>query len=106
MPKGTQGEANIESNGSKGAIVKVAIDKLRDAKRSDDESKGMCTEGEASYEPIPKSKSDRKTEAIGETRRDRDREIERDRDWERDRDRDRDRTKSRDRDRRRDSDKA
>uniref|UniRef100_A0A0R0I0M4 Uncharacterized protein n=1 Tax=Glycine max TaxID=3847 RepID=A0A0R0I0M4_SOYBN len=66
----------------------------------------MATEGEARDEPIPKSKSDRKTEAIGETRRDRDREIERDRDWERDRDRDRDRTKSRDRDRRRDSDKA
>ena len=65
----------------------------------------MATEGEARDEPIPKSKSDRKTEAIGETRRDRDREIERDRDWERDRDRDRDRTKSRDRDRGRDSDK-
>ncbi|KAG4998696.1 hypothetical protein JHK85_030135 [Glycine max] len=101
VPKGAQGEANIESNGGKGAMVK-----LKDSKRSDDEPKGMATEGEARDEPIPKSKSDRKTEAIGETRRDRDREIERDRDWERDRDRDRDRTKSRDRDRRRDSDKA
>ncbi|KAH1229714.1 Cyclin-L1-1 [Glycine max] len=104
VPKGTQGEANIESNGSKGAIVKVAIDKLKDSKRSDDESKGMSTEGEARDEPILKSKADRKIEAI-ERRADRDRDRERYRDRERDRDRDRDRTKSRDRDRGRDSDK-
>jgi len=103
MPKGAQGEANIESIGGKGAMVKVAIDKLKDSKRSDDESKGTGTDGEAKEEHILKSKSDRKTDVIGETRRDRDRD--RDRDRERDRDRDRDRTKSRDRDRGRDSDK-
>ena len=103
MPKGAQGEANTESNGGKGAMVNVAIDKLKDSKRSDDESKGMSTEGEARDEPILKSKADH----IGETRRnrDRDRDRERDRGRERDRDRDRDRTKSRDRDRGRDSDK-
>ncbi|XP_068492935.1 cyclin-L1-1 isoform X1 [Phaseolus vulgaris] len=103
MPKGAQGEANIESIGGKGAMVKVAIDKLKDSKRSDDESKGTGTDGEAKEEHILKSKSDRKTDVVGETRRDRDRD--RDRDRERDRDRDRDRTKSRDRDRGRDSDK-
>ncbi|XP_040869009.1 cyclin-L1-1-like isoform X1 [Glycine max] len=103
VPKGAQGEANTESNGGKGAMVNVAIDKLKDSKRSDDESKGMSTEGEARDEPILKSKADH----IGETRRnrDRDRDRERDRGRERDRDRDRDRTKSRDRDRGRDSDK-
>lgn len=84
-------------------MVKVAIDKLKDSKRSDDESKGMSTDGETKEEHMLKSKSERKTEVIGETRRDRDRD--RDRDRERDRDRDRDRTKSRDRDRGRDSDK-
>lgn len=94
-----KGEANIESIGGRGATVKSAIDKLKDSKRSDDESKGMATEGEARDETIPKSKSDHKTEASGETRRDRDR------DRDRDRERDRDRTKSRDRDRGRDSDK-
>ncbi|CAJ1976258.1 unnamed protein product [Sphenostylis stenocarpa] len=98
MSKGAPGDVNIESIGSKGAMVKVAIDKLKDSKRSDDESKGMATKGDAREEHILKSnmsKSDRKTEVIGETRRERDR----------DRDRDRDRTKSRDRDRGRDSDK-
>jgi len=103
MPKASQGEANIESMGGKGPVVKVAIDKLKDSKRSDDESKGMATDGEAKEEHMLKSKPDRKSEVIGETRRDRDRD--RDRDRERDRDRDRDRTKSRDRDRGRDSDK-
>ncbi|CAJ1976186.1 unnamed protein product [Sphenostylis stenocarpa] len=103
MPKGAPGEVHIKSIGSKGAMVKVAIDKLKDSKRSDDESKGMATEGDAREEHILKSKSDRKTEVISETRRERDRD--RDRDRERDRDRDRDRTKSRDRDRGRDSDK-
>ncbi|XP_061340857.1 cyclin-L1-1-like isoform X2 [Gastrolobium bilobum] len=92
-PKGTPGEANVESIGGKGAVVKLATDKLKDSKKSDDESKGMATEGEARDEPTVKTKSDRKMDASGEIRRDRDR------------DRDRDRTKSRDRDRGRDSDK-
>ncbi|KAK7269278.1 hypothetical protein RIF29_22000 [Crotalaria pallida] len=91
VPKGAHGEANNESTGGKGAIVK-----LKDSKKSDDESKSMATEGEAREESVPKSKSDRKMEASNETRRERDR----DRDRERDRDR-----KSRDRDRGRDSDR-
>ncbi|XP_019452240.1 PREDICTED: cyclin-L1-1 isoform X2 [Lupinus angustifolius] len=95
VSKGAMGEANNESGG-KGALVKLNMDRRKDSKRSDDESKSMVPEGEARDESVPKSKSDRRMEASGETRRDRDR------DGERDRDRDR---KSRDRDRGRDSDK-
>ncbi|CAL0320996.1 unnamed protein product [Lupinus luteus] len=95
VTKGATGEANNESGG-KGALVKLNIDRRKDSKRSDDESKSMVPEGEARDESVLKSKSDRRMEASGETRRDRDR------DGERDRDRDR---KSRDRDRGRDSDK-
>jgi len=76
MPKGAQGEANIESIGGKGAMVKVAIDKLKDSKRSDDELKDMAIDGEAKEEHVLKSK-----------------------DRDRARDRERNRTKSRDRDR-------
>ncbi|XP_057736604.1 cyclin-L1-1 [Arachis stenosperma] len=116
VPKGAAGEADIESVG--GALAKQ-IDKLRESKKSDDESKSAATEGGARDELTLKSKSDRKMEASGDIRRDRDRDRDRERDRDRDRDRDRerdrerererererDRTKSRDRDRGRDSDK-
>ncbi|MED6138065.1 Cyclin-L1-1 [Stylosanthes scabra] len=109
VPKGATGEADIESVG--GALVKQ-IDKLRESKKSDDESKSAATDGTRD-EHTQKSKSDRKMETSGDIRRDRERDRDRDRDRERDRDRDRDRerdrerdrTKSRDRDRGRDSDK-
>lgn len=96
MPKGAPGEASIETSGSKGALVKQAIDKLKESK-VDDDSKSTATEGEARDEPMLKSKSDRKVETSGESRRERERD--------RDRDRDRERTKARDRDRGRDSDR-
>lgn len=91
--KGTPGEGNIASTDSKGVFVKLDIDKLKDARKSDDESKGMAAEEEARDEHSRKSKSDRKIEVGGDSRR------------ERERDMDRDRTKSRDRDRGRNSDK-
>ena len=89
--KGAHGEANVDLTGSKGALVKQASDKLNDARKSDDDSKGMAAERDVKDEPTLKSKPDRKMDASGELHRDRDRE--------------RDRLKSRDRDRGRDSDK-
>ncbi|KAF7817873.1 cyclin-L1-1-like isoform X1 [Senna tora] len=97
VPKGAPGETNIETSGSKGAMVKQAIDKLKESTKVDDDSKSTAAEGEARDEAMLKSKSDRKGETSGETRRERDRE--------RERDRDRDRIKARDRDRGRDSDR-
>ncbi|XP_028793489.1 cyclin-L1-1 isoform X2 [Neltuma alba] len=94
VSKGASAESNNEAGSSKGALVKQAIDKMKESK-IDDDSKSMATEGEARDEPTLKSKSDRKAETTGETRRERERERERDRD----RERERDRTKARDRDR-------
>ncbi|KAK2449172.1 arginine-rich cyclin [Trifolium repens] len=89
--KGAPREANVDLSGSKGALVKQASDKLNDARKSDDESKGMAAERDVKDEHTLKSKQDRRMETSGELHRDRDRE--------------RDRLKSRDRDRGRDSDK-
>ena len=89
MPKGPQGEDNVESIGGKGVMVKVAIDEVKDFKMSDDESKGMGTDGGTKEEQ--KSKSDRKTEVTGETRRNRYRTKSRHRDRERDSDKERQR---------------
>ena len=100
VPKGAPGEAINESNGGKSALLKPAIDELKDVKKLDDESKkskSVAAEGEARGDAMQKLKSDRKIETSGERNRDRDRE--------RDRDRDRERAKIRDRDRGRDSDR-
>ncbi|ONI04657.1 hypothetical protein PRUPE_6G333200 [Prunus persica] len=93
-------EVNPESGGSKGVLAKLATDKLKDSKESDE---SMPIEGEAKEDFSMKSKSERRTESSGDKSKDRDRERERERD--RDRDRDRDRMKVRDRDRGRDSDR-
>nr|POF20562.1 isoform 2 of cyclin-l1-1 [Quercus suber] len=54
---------NPESVGAKEVLVRAAIDKMKDSKKSDDESKNMSVEGEAREEPLPKSNSELKTEA-------------------------------------------
>ncbi|GAV71407.1 Cyclin_N domain-containing protein [Cephalotus follicularis] len=95
--KTTSAVADIESGGSKGAMVKAAIDKLKDSKKSDDESKSITSVGEARDEPVPKSKSGHRMEGGSDRNKDRDRDKERDRE--------RDRIKARDRDRGRDSDR-
>ncbi|XP_027186311.1 cyclin-L1-1-like isoform X2 [Cicer arietinum] len=84
-------EANVDLSGSKGASVKQATDKLNDARKSDDESKGMASERDLKDESTLKSKPDRKMEGGGELRRDRDRIKSRDRDWGRDSDKERER---------------
>lgn len=88
---------NIDSGVSKDSLIKAAIGKLKESKRSDDVSKSMPpVEGEAREEPIPrKPKSEHKMEVGGERIKDR----------ERDREREKERLKARDRERGRDSDR-
>ncbi|KAG5549323.1 hypothetical protein RHGRI_014617 [Rhododendron griersonianum] len=102
-PKTALAATNLESGGSKGAIIKAALDKLKASKRSGDDSESVPTGGEAREEPVPKSKSEHRTEASGERNKERDREKERDRD--RNREREKERLKVRERDRGRDSDR-
>ncbi|KAJ6429014.1 hypothetical protein OIU84_020618 [Salix udensis] len=94
-PKATSSGVNVESGGSKD-ITKVALDKLKESKKSDDESKPA--EGDAREDLIPRSKSEHRTEASGDKSRDRDRERERDRIKAQDRDRGRDSDRERERD--------
>ncbi|KAE8684905.1 Cyclin-L1-1 [Hibiscus syriacus] len=91
--------ADVETEGGKEAKIKMCLDKLKESKKSDDESKSMPTEGDAREESRYKSKSEHKTESSGEKSKDRERERERDRE------RDRERAKAWDRDRGRDSDR-
>ncbi|PSS26699.1 Cyclin-L1-1 like [Actinidia chinensis var. chinensis] len=98
-PKAALTPANLESGGSKGAIIKAALDKLKDTKKSRDDSESMPTGVEASIEPVSKLKSEHRTESSGERNkvreserdRERDRLKVRDRDWGRDSDRERER---------------
>ncbi|XP_048499241.2 cyclin-L1-1 [Beta vulgaris subsp. vulgaris] len=110
--KMVSGAANAESGGSKDALVKQALDKLKDSKRSDDESKDTTTDGEGRDDSTVKSKPTetsgeriRDRERERERNRDRDRDREKDMDRDRDRERDREKQKSRDRERGRDSDR-
>jgi hypothetical protein len=89
--KGAPREANVDLSGSKGALVKQASDKLNDARKSDDESKGMAAERDVKDEHTLKSKQDCRMETSGELHRDRDRLKSRDRDRGRDSDKERER---------------
>ncbi|KAF2290430.1 hypothetical protein GH714_013042 [Hevea brasiliensis] len=82
-PKAASTVVSVESGGSKGAI-KAALDKLKESKKSDDESKSA--NGEARDEPIPRIKAQDR-----ERSRDSDRERERE-EAERDRDKSKDRS--------------
>ncbi|XP_028061005.1 cyclin-L1-1-like isoform X1 [Camellia sinensis] len=108
-PKAAPATANLESGGSKGALIKAALDKLKESKKSGDDSESVPVEAEAKEEPVSKLKSERKMDASGERNKERDWDRERDREREKERDRDRerekDRLKVRDRDRGRDSDR-
>ncbi|THG23645.1 hypothetical protein TEA_015341 [Camellia sinensis var. sinensis] len=110
-PKAAPATANLESGGSKGALIKAALDKLKESKKSGDDSESVPVEAEAKEEPVSKLKSERKMDASGERNkerdwdRERDREREKERDRDRDREREKDRLKVRDHDRGRDSDR-
>lgn len=82
----------------KDAVTKAAFDKLKDSKKSDDDSKSMASEGESKEDP---GRTDHKTDAGGEKNKER----ERDRGRDRERERDKERLKSRERDRGRESDR-
>ncbi|XAR52532.1 hypothetical protein NMG60_11020662 [Bertholletia excelsa] len=101
-PKSAQTTANLDSSGSKGAITKAALDKLKECRKNGDDAESAIEE-EAREEPVSKSKSEHRTEASGE--RNKERERERDRDRDRDRDKEKERLKFRERDRGRDSDR-
>ncbi|KAK8531817.1 hypothetical protein V6N12_053278 [Hibiscus sabdariffa] len=58
--------ADMETEGAKEAKIKMALDKLKESKQSDDESKSMPTDGDAREEPRHKSKSEHKTEPRAE----------------------------------------
>nr|DAD37891.1 TPA_asm: hypothetical protein HUJ06_008532 [Nelumbo nucifera] len=88
---------NSDSGGSKDALIKAALDKLKESKKSDDDVKSAPVEGAVREEPPSKLKVDHRQEVGGERNRERERE--------RDRERERERSKARDRDRGRDSDR-
>ncbi|KAH7543162.1 hypothetical protein FEM48_Zijuj02G0153900 [Ziziphus jujuba var. spinosa] len=88
---------NLESDGSKGSLIKVSINKLKESKKSDDESKSIPVEGDVKEEPVQKSKSDHRSEIGGERNKERE--------SERERERERNSIKARDCDRGRDSDR-
>lgn len=95
--KGTSAGASQEVG--KDEVIKAALDKLKESKKSDDESKGTVSGGEAREEPDTKLISDHKSEA---KERDRDRDRERERERERPRSRDHERGRESDRERGRD----
>ncbi|KAK6915511.1 Cyclin, N-terminal [Dillenia turbinata] len=103
-PKANSAAANPESAGSKGSLIKAALDKLKESKKSDDESKPLSAEGDTREEPLTKSKSEQRIETSGERPKERD-SGERPKERDRERGRERDRLKSGDRDRGSDSDR-
>ncbi|OIT27120.1 PREDICTED: cyclin-L1-1 [Nicotiana attenuata] len=100
------GQPVNEDNGTPGnqeaakeGVMKASLDKLKDSKKSDDDSKSsMPSEGESKEEP---GKTDHRTDAGGEKNKERERERGRDRE----RERDKERLKSRERDRGKESDR-
>lgn len=96
-PKSGLVAGNPESGGSKDAIVKAALDKLKESKKSDDDSKSVHIEVDAREESAPKSKSEQRADASG----DRNKQKERDRERDKDRSKGRDRVRDSDRERER-----
>ncbi|KAF9607408.1 hypothetical protein IFM89_035546 [Coptis chinensis] len=91
----------LDPDGSKDLKVKFALEKLKESKQSDDDTKSVPIDGEAREDPVLKSKADHKTEATGEKIKEKEREKEREKEKlkARDRDRDRGRDSERERDR-------
>ncbi|XP_048325166.2 cyclin-L1-1 isoform X2 [Ziziphus jujuba] len=92
---------NLESDGSKGSFIKVSINKLKESKKSDDESKSIPVEGDLKEEPVQKSKSDHRSEIGGERNKERESEREREREGNSIKARDCDRGRGSDRERKR-----
>jgi hypothetical protein len=93
---------NTESSAPNDALVRIAIDKLKETKKIDDEPKSMPLDGQAGEDSIQKSNPGRRTEVSRERNRERmrgkaDRERVRERE-DRSKGRDRDSNRERDRD--------
>lgn len=85
----------VNPDAGKDELIKAALDKLKESKKSDDESKSTINGGESREEPESKLILDTKTDTGGERIKER----------ERDRERERERTRSRDHERGRESDR-
>nr|DAD33481.1 TPA_asm: hypothetical protein HUJ06_012332 [Nelumbo nucifera] len=96
---------NADSSGSKDALIKVVLDKLKESKKSDDDGKSILIEREVREEPPSKPKTEYRQEVGGERNRERERERQKTRDRDRDRGRDSDREREREKDVERDRDK-
>ncbi|KAL1547784.1 Cyclin-L1-1 [Salvia divinorum] len=83
----------VNAETGKDELVKAALEKLKDTKKSDEEGKNTMNGGESREEPETKLSSDTRTETGGERIK------------ERERDRERERTRGRDHDRGRESDR-
>ncbi|XP_062163234.1 cyclin-L1-1-like [Alnus glutinosa] len=58
---------NLEDPNSKYTLVRVAVDKLKESKKGDDEPENILVDGQARDEPMPKSNPEHRTEeAFGE----------------------------------------
>ncbi|KAJ4956976.1 hypothetical protein NE237_013759 [Protea cynaroides] len=104
-PKVVPAVANTDTSGSKGAIVKVACEKLKGSKKSDDDTRSVPTDEEMREEPPSKSKAEHRQESSGERNRERERERERPKAWDRDRGRDSDREREREKEMEREREK-
>ncbi|PIA40349.1 hypothetical protein AQUCO_02500205v1 [Aquilegia coerulea] len=94
-PTAASAPVNPESGGSKNSLVKAALGKVKESKKSDDDTKSLSIEGEAREDVVPKLKAEHRTEVSEEKNKVK----------ERDRERERERLKVRQRDRGRDSDR-
>ncbi|KAJ8622458.1 hypothetical protein MRB53_030987 [Persea americana] len=88
---------NQDAVGFKDALIKVALDKLKESKKSDDEIKPVPEDGDGKEETAIKSKPGHKTDANGERNREKERERAkvrdrgRDSDWEREQEKEQER---------------
>lgn len=66
--------ANPDASSSKDALIKVALDKLKESKRNDDDTKSLPAETDAKEDLVAKPKGESKSDANIERNRDRERE--------------------------------
>jgi hypothetical protein len=71
---------------SKDTLVRVAVDKLKESKKGDDEPKNILVDGQARDEPMPKSNPEHRAEASRERNKEREKERVMDREGEGERD--------------------
>ncbi|XP_008812657.1 cyclin-L1-1 isoform X2 [Phoenix dactylifera] len=67
-------KANSDASSSKDALIKAALDKLKESKKNDDDAKSVAAEGDAKEDPGEKAKDENKSDANLERNRDRERE--------------------------------